>query len=152
VAFEGQTVANASGDYDLFEVSPADDRPVALVALTLVVTSELAEAQEEWLRIAIIRGHSTGGNGSATTARPVNPTGAASGFAAETLATTPASAGTGVTLLADGFNVRNGYSFGPLPLNFGFGCSQAQTTIVVRLMAAVVDDVTMSGTLWVAEW
>jgi hypothetical protein len=152
VEFEGQTIAAASGDVDLFEIAPADDRPVVILGLTLATTSELAEAQEEWLRLRIIRGHATTGNGSATTPRPLNPNVAAAGFAAETLGTTIASAGTGVNLLSDAMQVRNGYSIGPLPLGFGFGCTQAQTLIVVRLMAAVADDVTASGTLWVGEW
>jgi hypothetical protein len=73
-------------------------------------------------------------------------------MAAETLGATIASSGTAVNLLSDAMQVRNGYSFGPLPLAFGYGCNQGQGLIVVRLMAAVADDVTMSGTLWVAEW
>jgi hypothetical protein len=150
VSFTQQTVANASGDYDLFEVTPADDMPVEIVGLVLAVTSETGDAAEEILPIQIIRGHATTGNGTATTPRPVDPKNAASAFTAETVGSTIASAGTGVTLYADAMNVRAG-----LQVWFPEGCgpraTQADTTIVVRSSGTVADDVTMSGTLFVRE-
>lgn len=152
VEFEAQTVAQASGDYDLFELSPADDRPVGIFGLELATTSELGEAQEEWLRLRIIRGHTTSGNGTSTTPRPLDPSSSAAAFAAETVGATIASAGTGVNLLSTAMQVRQGYSFGPLPENLEYKSNQTAGLIVVRLMAAVTDDVTMSGTLWVAEY
>ena len=152
VEFEAQTIATASGDHDLFEIQPADDRPVGIYGMELVVTSELAEAQEEWLRLRIIRGHTTTGNGTATTPRPLDPNGGTAAFTAETVATTIASAGTGVNLLSTGMNVRIGYSIGPLPSEAEFRSNLAAGFLSVRLMAAVTDDVTMSGTLWVVEY
>lgn len=151
VVFAPTTVATSSGDVDLFEISPADDKPVRIVGLELAVTSELGDAAEEVLDLRIIRGHSTGGSGgSAPTPQPVDPHDAAAGFAAEVLNTTVASAGTGVTLQCFGMNVR----LQPekwWPPGCQHEASQAQGTIVVRLATAVTDDVTMSGTLWVEE-
>jgi hypothetical protein len=152
VMFEGSSVTNANGDYDLFELACAANRMVEIVGMNIAVTSELQEAQEEWLRIAIIRGHTTSGNGTATTPRPTNPNAPAAGMTAETLGATIASAGTGVTLFADGFNVRAGYQLPILPSDVSLTTTNGAGLLVVRLMAAVTDDVTMSGTLWVVEY
>lgn len=150
VEFENASITNANGDYDFFEISPADDKPCVIHACYLDVLSETGDAEEEMLRIKIIRGHTTGGNGTSTTPQLLNPSDAAAGFAAETVASTPASLGTAVDLHSCGFNVRVGWEYVPTP-----ECrpivTQAQTTLVVRLMAAVTDDVTMSGTLYVEE-
>lgn len=153
VEFEAQSVTNANGDYDLFELTPADDKPIEIYGAVVKVTSELAEAQEEWLRLRIIRGHTTSGSGGAApTPVPLSAIDTAAGFTAETGNSTIASAGTAVNLLSDAFNVRAGWELGPLPEGYGFWCSQAATTIVLRLMAAVADDVTATGTLFVREY
>jgi hypothetical protein len=130
VEFENVAVTTVNGDHDLFYIAPADDKPVRLISCYLSNTSnaDVGDAQEEMLRLRIIRGHATVGSGGATpTPAPLNPNDAAAGFTARTVDTTIASAGT-------------------LPM-----CSQAQTTIVVRLMAGPTDDITMSGTLYVEE-
>ena len=107
VTFEGTAV---TAQVDFFELTPADDKPVRLLGLLLSQSSDVGDAAEEILRIKVIRGHTTGGSGgSAPTPAPVNPSDAASGFAAETLNTTIASVGTTVDLLADAFNIRTGY-------------------------------------------
>lgn len=150
LSFTQATIAAASGDYDLFEISPADDAKIELVGITLMSSSETGDAAEEILPIQVIRGHTTGGNGTATTPRPMDPADAAAACAAETIATTIASAGTPVTLHADGFNVRAGYQLW-WPDGFGLQATQANTTIVVRSSATVADDLTLSGTLYFRE-
>jgi len=152
VEFEGQTIANASGDMDVFEVGPGDDRPVELVSISLGQSSELGDAQEEQLRIRVIRGHTTSGNGTAATPRPGSPADSASSAACEVLGATIASAGTAVNLLSDTFNIRAGFQWGPVPQGMGLWCSQTEGLIVVRLMAAVADDITGSGTLGFIEY
>lgn len=150
--FEAQSVTTANGDYELFELDPADDKPIEVCALFLAVTSELQEAQEEWLRIRVIRGHATDGTGgTSTTPRPLNSIDAAAGFTADTLRTAIASTGSPINLHSDGFNVRAGYQWGPVPEGFGWFCSEGDGLLVIRLMAAVTDDVTMSGTVYVRE-
>jgi hypothetical protein len=154
VEFEGQTVATASGDYDLFYIAPADDKPVKLLACYLAVTSELGDAAEEQLRVRIIRGYtaaSTGGN--AITASTVGRTLATSpdpAFTARTLDTAVATTGTAFVLHSDAFNVRSGWVYLPTPETTHL-ITQASTSVVVRLMAAVADDVTMSGSLYIEE-
>lgn len=149
VTFEGVAVTAAQ---DFFEVSPADDKPILIHGCYLSQSSDLADAAEEILRVAIIRGHATSGSGgSAFTPLPLTSSaGVASGFASEINNTTIASTGTGVTLHAETFNIRSGWVYIPTP-EARPGASQANTTIVVRLMAAPADSLTMSGTLIVEE-
>src|SRR5262245_35989035 len=153
VEYEAQTIANASGDYELVELDPADDKPIEIYAMHIVTTSEIQEAQEEWLRLRVIRGHATDGTGgTSTTPRPLNELDSAAGFTADVLRTAIASAGTAVNLFSGGFNVRAGYDWGPVPEGYGYFCSEAAGLLVVRLMAAVTDDVTSSATFWVREY
>ncbi len=150
VEFENASITNANGDYDLFEITPADDKPIRIHAIYLDVLTETGDAEEEILRWRIIRGHATSGNGSATTPRPLNRSDGAAGFTAETVGSTIASTGSPVNLHSGGFNVRTGLEYVPTP-ECRPEASQADTTIVVRLMAAVTDDLNMSGTIYVEE-
>lgn len=148
VAFEGQAV---TAQVDFFELQPADDKPVEIVGLFLSQSSDVGDAAEEILRVEIIRGHTTSGSGGATpTEEPLDPNDGAASFVSETLNTTIASAGTTSILHAEAFNIRSG-----LQVWFPPECcpkaTQANTTIVVRLMAAPADSLTMSGTLYVRE-
>lgn len=148
VEFEGTAV---TAQVDFFEVSPADDKPIAIHGILLSQSSDVGDAAEEILRVRVIRGHATGGSGgSAPTPAPMNHIDTAAGFAAEVLNTTIASTGTPINLYSHAFNIRSG-----LELWFPPECrpqaSQANTTIVVRLMAAPTDSLTMSGTLIVEE-
>jgi hypothetical protein len=152
--FENASVTNANGDYDLFYVAPATNNPIRIWELELYVISELGDAAEEWLRISLIRGHTTvGSGGNAITASGVSrskatdPTPSAT---LRTLDTTIASAGTTQNLWPGAMNVRAGVDKVWLPETTPW-CTAAQTSIVVRLMAAVTDDVTMNGVLTYEE-
>lgn len=145
------SITAAGGDTDLFYIAPADDKGCRLLALSIDTTSEVAEAAEEWVDLAIIRGHATvGSGGSAATPAPCNPGDTAAGFTARVNDTTIASAGTGVTLWVGGFNVRAGLReiFTPEQL---FTVTQTQTTLVVRVMTALGNNMNMRGTMWIEE-
>lgn len=150
ISFDGVTVTNAGGDADIFELTPADDKPIRILGWTLDVSSEVGDAAEEILRYKWIRGHATTGNGTSVTPRPVNTADAAAGLTAEYNGSTIASTGTAVDLHAGAFNVRAGERMF-LPPECRFGASQADTTLVLRLMSTVADDVTMSATVYVEE-
>ena len=144
---------SVSAAQDFFEITPADDKPVEIVGLFLTQTGvgDVGDAQEELLRFSIIRGHTTSGTGgSAPTPVPVKTPDTAAGFTSEVNNTTIASVGTTVVVHEDAFNVRAGYANwwpdGAEPF-----CSQASTTIVVRLNSAPADAITLSGTLYVRE-
>lgn len=148
VEFEGTAVTAA---VDLFELAAADDKPIVVHGMELAQSSDLGDAAEEILRYRVIRGHTTSGSGgSAPTPRPIDPNAAAAGFTAETLNTTAASAGTGVNLHSGGWNIRIP---GPMWLTpeMRWRTDQAAGLLVVRLMAAPTDSLTMSGTLYVEE-
>lgn len=149
VAFEAVAVTAAQ---DFWEVTPGDDKPVAIYGMFIGQTTDVGDAQDEMLRYQVIRGHTTSGSGgSAGTIRPLNRSDATAGFAAETNNTTVATTGTTHTLHTDTFNVRVGEKCW-LPAGSWWSASQADTTIVVRLAAAPADSITMSGTLYVAEF
>lgn len=149
VEFEGVSV---SAQVDFFEIAPADDKPCKILGLFLSQSSDVGDAAEEILRIRVIRGHSTTGSGGATaTPVPLDPVDTAAGFVAETNNTTIASAGTGVNLLSHAFNIRSGLELW-FPPEAQAEVSQANgVLLVVRLMAAPADALTMSGTLFVEE-
>jgi hypothetical protein len=138
---------------DLFYIAPADDKPIRFHAIFLAQGTEIGDAMEEMLRIAIIRGHATvGSGGTAPTPAPLAlSTELAAGFVARVNDTTIASAGTAQTLHEDYWNIRMPYLYIPTP-EIRPGCSQGNTTIVVRLLTTPADSITMSGTLYVEEF
>lgn len=156
-AFEGVTITAAGADTDLWEIDPAADKPVTLLGLSISVTSEVQEAQEEQLRIQIIRyvgGTFTTSNGTAVTPRPQAESNsvAFAGVVEHNGTTIASSTGTAHNLESLGFNVRGGY--GPIfyPPEYRHGVlGIAQSAIVVRMMNTLADDVTMSSTLWLEE-
>jgi len=151
VIFENVTVSAAQ---DFFEITPADDKPIQIRGWEIDNvggTADAGDAQEELLRLLLRRGHATSGSGgSAPTPVPVVSSDSASGFTAEVNNTTIASTGTTKDIWAGGVNVRVPGPFF-LPPELCPVISQADVTIVLRLLAAPADAISLSGTLWVAE-
>lgn len=157
VNFRSQTITNAGGDRDFFYFAPADDKPVVIHAIMFspAAPGDLGDAQEETLPFAILRGHTTvGSGGSAVTAAAVfreNPADPDPGFTARTNDTTIASVGTTFSAHEDAFNIRMGAQlFMPEKLRI-WKCTQAQTSIVIRLLTAPADDIVMSATVYIEE-
>ena len=148
VSFSAQAMTTAQ---DLFEITPADDKPIRVAGLWLYQSTDLGDAAEEIIPIVIKRGNATSGSGGAAgTIETIAPTGATPGFSAEVYNTTAASAGTEDILYRDGWNVRIPYQFLP-PEDMRPGASQAHTTLVVALGAAPADSITVSGTIVIEE-
>lgn len=138
---------------DLFDIAPADDKPVELHALYLGQSTELGDTAEEQLGIQIIRGFATvGSGGSSVTATPVNPSDSAAGATCRTGDTTVAVVGGGTTthIHADTWNVRAPYQIIWTP-ECRPQCTQGQTRIVIRLTGAPADSITIAGTLYFGE-
>lgn len=150
MSFDQQTIAAASGDYDLFELVPVDDRPIELVALFVGQKSEVGDAQDEMLALSIVTDNTTSSNGTAATPRPLDPRDGGAGFTAEVLGSTIATAGTPITVHIDTFNVRAGYQL-ILPEFMRPKVDQADTAMYIRLTTAVADDLTLSGTAYIRE-
>lgn len=149
VSVENQAIATADGDVDLVELDAGTDVPIELVGIGLYCLTEVQEAEEEWVRCQIIRGHTTTGNGTSTTPRPCDHNDAAAAFTAKVYGATIASAGTAVNLHPFGFNVRAGYEIF-YPEDCGFTTS-GTSLLVVRMMAALADAANFSMTFWVRE-
>lgn len=136
---------------DLFELTPADDKPIEILGLFFGQSTDVGDAAAEQIPYRVIRGHTTSGSGgTAPTPRPLNRSGVAAGFAAEVCNTTAATLGTAVDLHADVINIQAGEKMW-LPEGCEWEASQADTTLVVRLAAAPADSITCSGTLYVRE-
>jgi len=136
---------------DVFELTPADDKPIAVLGFFWGQSTDFGDAAAEIIPYRVIRGHTTSGSGgAATTPRPVNPSDAAAGFTCETNNTTAATIGTTVDLHADAINVAVGEKMW-IPDGCEWQASQANTTLVVRLGSAPVDSLDTSGTLYVLE-
>lgn len=136
---------------DLFEFSPADDKPIEVIGLFISQTTEIADAQDEMVGYRVVRGHTVSGSGgSAATGRPLDRSGAAAGFAAEVCNTTAANTGTTNNLHTDAFNVRAGLQLW-LPEECTWEASQGDTTLVIRLTGAPADSVSFTGTAYVRE-
>ena len=151
------TVTAAGGDTTLWEIDPAADKPVKILGLSFNATSEVAEAQEEWLRCKVIRyigGTFTSSNGTAVTPRSLDElnTIAFAGAVEANGTTIASSTGTTQNLEAFGFNVRQGY--GPIfyPPNLqhkAYGV--AQSALVINMLNTLADDITLVSTLWLEE-
>lgn len=143
-----------SAQQDFFEVTPADDKPIAIVGWMLDPvggTADAADADSENWRMSIICGHTASGSGgTAPTPNPLSAIDTAAGFTAEVNNTTTASS-SGTTLYSFGLNVRNGDRT-YLPQEMWCWASQAQTRIVMRLLSTPADAVAISGTLVVLEY
>lgn len=136
---------------DLFELTPADDKPVRILGLFIGQNSDVGDAAEEMLRINIIRGFtSSGSGGSAPTPQPVRRSDGAAGFAAEVNNTTKATTGTTKTMWSHSVNIRSGLEM-YFPEDMEIEATQADTTIVVRLENSPTDSLSMDATLLVAE-
>ncbi len=151
VEFENVTITAANGDVDLFELRPADDKPIKVIAMFLGQHTEIADAEEEQLRLRVIRGNTVSGSGG-TTPTPIAlvPSDATAGFGADAVNPTIATSGTEVVLHSDTWNVRIP-SNPPLTPEMYWHTNETAGFIVVRLMQAVGDDIDMSGTIYVEE-
>ena len=138
---------------DFVELTPATNRTCAVLRATIGQTTEVGDAQEEFIGITWIRGNTTSGSGgvAAAAGRAQNPNYAASGFTYEALNTTQASSGTAVTVRQDVWSIRGGYDKVYLPEERP-EVSAANTLMCLRLGAAPADSITMAGEVIVAEF
>lgn len=156
VEFHNITLTNAGGNQDLFYIKPAADKICLIEAVYLSnvgVAADAGDAQEELLRVEMIRLPATvtvGSEGASMTPNPLATNDAAAGFTARTndkvVATT---SGTAVNLHSDGWNIRVPYVYMPPPEHRAI-VANAQA-IVFRLESTLTDDVVCNGTMIVRE-
>lgn len=148
------TLTNAGGDTDLFELTPADDKPIRLIGLILSQTSEVADAAEEGLRISIIHlgATVTSGNGTSVTPVPNDLADSAAGFTAEANgATVATSSGTSTTMYEFAWNIRISPMEIPWPDERRAPLCRQGSALVVRCQTTAADDISIAITAIVEE-
>ena len=148
------TVTNAGGNADLWELLPADDKPIKLRGFCLGNVSEVGDAAEEGLQISIVRlgATVTGSNGTSVTPVPMDSADAAAGFTAEyNVATVATTSGTTTIIEYLGWLNRNTpYERWYPDERFAPKAKQGEG-LFIRLDTTVADDMTFCGCAWVEE-
>lgn len=149
------TLTTAGGNADLYELLPADDKPIALIGLVLAQSTEVGDAAEENLQLSIIRMGATvtSGNGTSVTPVPTDPNDAAAGLAAEANgATVATTSGTTTTVDEFAWNIRNTpYERWWPDDECAIKAIQGQA-LLVRCNSTPADDITIAMTAYVREF
>lgn len=149
------TLTLAGGDADLFELTPAANKPIGLMGLLLAQTSELADAAEEAIRVTIYRlpATVTSGNGTAVTPVLIDSAQQAAGFAAEANgATVATTSGTAVIVAEFAWNIRSSPLEMWWPDDTAMFKARNAEALIVRCNSTVADDVTICITAYVKEF
>jgi hypothetical protein len=149
LSFENLSVTNGNGTHDLFTLDVPSDRIAVVTAVELVAVSETGDANEAYLRLAVILGNTVAASGGASaTARKPNEAAPVAATTCRTGDTTIASGGTELQKWAGGLNVRL-----PAIHEFykPFVVKQTDNIFALRLMAAVTNDLILNGTLYFSE-
>lgn len=157
IEFTNKAATAAMADFDFFEIDPAADKPVEIVAIFIGQETNEGDANEDFARWAILRfsgGTFTSGGEVATTPRPLDPSdGAASGTyeAFNANGGVATSTGTTVRIHSDTFNIRTGLQI-IFPPDMRPKCDGAANSAMVIRCESTLDATTnFSGTLYVRE-
>jgi hypothetical protein len=138
---------------DVFECTPAADRPMVILGMSLCQTTDLGDAAEEVLRIGIYTDVTAGSTGTALTEQAYsNESG--TGTVTAAVVANRGTASTGGTLVGViGWNIRIPLEWYPIPeLRPKFSNIAAEGPVSsFRLLAAPTDSITVSGTLYWTE-
>lgn len=139
-----------TGAIDIIEGTVAADFPVWLHLLEVLQTTDLGDAAEEVIRIAVLKGVTSGSGGTAATENPLtssaNPT---AQNAVTTFRTTGSTGGT--RLWAIGWNIRIPTVWAPL-IEHRPRIDSSDDPYSFRLIAAPADSITCSAThVWEEE-
>ena len=141
---------SVTAQQDFFEVNAPADAVVVLHSVVLSQTSDVGDAAEEMLSVAIRSGPTTSGSGGTSpTAIPSSLGDAAFGGTVEVNNTTKASGGTIVTHHRESFNIRTGFNYLPTPEMRKTLSPSARLT--VELLTTPADALTMDGTIYFEE-
>lgn len=150
-SFENVTVTAAQ---DFFGLAPATNKPVILHSYSISNVggaADAGDAQEEMLRIVLVRGNTTvGSGGTTTTPVPIQNADTAFGGVCRINDTTAASAGTAETFAQPGWNVRMPAERLWAPEDRPV-CTAAQTRICLRLLSTPADALSITGELVLEE-
>ena len=148
-------ITNAGGNVDLWELLPGDDQPIWIRGICLGQITEVQDANEEGLRISVLRllATITGGSGGVAGApEEMNRSAQSPSFSSETNNATVATT-SGATEIMDeiGWNNRNTpYERWYPDKDFAPGALEGEG-LFVRQETTLVDDMTFVGNIWVEE-
>lgn len=138
---------------DIFEILAAAGKPFELLGIEFAQTSEIGDAQEEWLTLALkyVTGSPTSGSGGGTsTFRPTNPNDTAAGATIETGNTTKLTGGTSVELARIPWQVRATAFYVPIPEQRHVVAADAR--LVLELVTTPADSISaVQGWVSIAE-
>lgn len=137
---------------DLFEVTPAADRPIQIYGMRLCQTTDLQDAAEEVLRIGVYRDVTAGSGGTALTEAIYANESLSAAVTTAVRSGGTASAG-GELIDVIGWNIRIPLEYFPIPeLRIKFSNIAAEGPVSsFRLLSAPADSITISGCLYWAE-
>ena len=155
VEFNNKVATAAMADFDFFEISPAAEKAVEIVAIFIGNESAEGDTNEDFVRWAILRwtgGTLTSGGEASTTPRALDSSAAAASGAYEAFNANggvATSTGTLNRIHSDTFNVRTGLQivFPPEMRPTIRGDEDA----VIRCESTLDASTTLSGTLYVRE-
>jgi hypothetical protein len=157
IEFTNKAATAAMADFDFFELDPAADKPVEIVAIFIGQETMEGDTNEDYVRLAILRftgGTFTSGGEVSTTPRPLDINdGAASGAFEAFNANGGAASSSGTThrMHSDTFNIRTGYQIVfPPDLRPRIG-GVANEAAVVRCESTLDGTTNFSGTLYFRE-
>lgn len=134
---------------DLWHVTVAAEKPCVFLGMELFQTTDVGDAAEEIIGIGVYRGVTGGGGGTAITEVALDSQDGTTPGTAVVGQGTASTSGTLVTIIP--WNVRvAGPIWLPIP-ELRIRCSAAEDPVAFRLMAAPVDSITVSSTLYFAE-
>lgn len=140
----------ATAAQDLFEINAPSDGAIIVHGWDIGQSTEFGDAQDENLRLELIRGYTTSGSGgSAFTALKLDAEDPAFGGTCEINNTTLATAGTAEVLHGSAFNVRAGHIWIPTPQMRAKLVASGR--IVLRMNSTPTDSISFSGTLTFEE-
>jgi len=157
VEFTNKAATAAMADFDFFEFDPAADKPIELVALFIGQETQEGDANEDWVRWAVLRwsgGTFTSGGEVSTTPTKTDPNDGAASFAAEAFNANggvATSSGTLTRVHSATFNVRTGLQV-IFPPEMRPKCDgAANSAMVVRCESTLDATTNFSGTAYVRE-
>lgn len=147
--FSAQAITTAT---DLHEMTPAADRPIIIMGLTVGQTTDLGDAAEEVLMIGVYRDATAGSGGTAATEYSYSNTAAMGGATCAVRQLGTASTG-GTLIDIIPWNIRVPLAWYPIPeLRPKFSNIAAEgPTSTFRLIAAPTDSLTVSSTIYWVE-
>lgn len=154
VQFDNLPITTAA---DFFELNPAADKPIRLLAVDIGQTNRTGDANEDMVRWSVSRFSgatiTSGSGGTTPTPTPLNPADAAAGFTAEAANTTAATtSGSNFVVHVSTFNTRVGLLWVPPPECL-VQCidNGGNAMLLVRLLEAPSASTTFSGCAYVEE-